>query len=376
MIIAASAVLTPHLTHRPGWVEVHEETITGVGHGRPPHAADHLLDGTLTAGFIDAHVHGGGGYSFNDPDPEAADHISATHLAHGTTTMMASLVTAPIRDLVQTVRRLSQKVHQGVLAGIHLEGPWLSPSQRGAHDLNLLQTPRMQDVEELFEAGAGSIRMVTLAPELDTNLEIIRHLRRGGAVAAIGHTDATYEQTRAAIEAGATVGTHVFNAMRPIHHREPGPITALLENESMFAEVIADGIHLHPAIIRSVFNSRARPVLVTDAMAAAAAPEGRYTLGKLEVDVRCGEARLTSNGSIAGSTLTLDAALRYAVETAGIPFPQAIKALTEHPAAMLGLTSVGSIETGKRADLVVIGPELQISGVMRAGRWIPRSFAL
>lgn len=370
MIIEASTVLTPDVEYKPGWIEVKGKDIICVGSGEPPRPAEYSLEATVVPGFIDAHVHGGGGYSFTDQDAHAADHVAAIHLLHGTTSMMASLVTRPHEELVASVRRLSGKVLQGVIVGIHLEGPWLSVDHRGAHDPQFLKNPRIGDVMEILEAGAGAIRMVTLAPELEGSHEAIREIRDHGAVAAIGHTGASYDQTRAAIDAGARVGTHVFNGMRPIHHREPGPVGALLENSAVFCEVIADGVHLHPVAIRAVFNSPCKTVLVTDAMAAACASEGRYYLGGVAVDVQDGQARAVDSGSIAGSTLTLDAALRYAVKRAGIPLPLAVRSLTENPAAMLNLSHVGRIEAGKRADLVALDPNLMVRAVMREGQWI------
>lgn len=370
MIIEASAVLTPEGMQEPGWIEVDGGDIADAGPGRPPRRADYSLDATVVPGFIDAHVHGGGGYSFSDPEVNAADRIAAVHLAHGTTTMMASLVTRPHNELVASVRGLAGKVRDGVVVGIHLEGPWLSPDHRGAHAPEFLQELRMPELLELLEAGAGTIRMVTLAPELDGSREAIAAITAHGAKAAIGHTGATYAQTLAAIEAGARIGTHLFNGMRPVHHREPGPATALLENSAVFSEVIADGVHLHPAAVRTVFNSPCRAVLVTDAMAAACAPDGRYALGGVAVDVHQGQARAVEGGSIAGSTLTLDAALRYTVNTVGIPLPKAVEALTGSPAAMLGLSNVGRIEAARRADLVALDGDLEVKAVMRAGQWV------
>ncbi|MGY2742931.1 N-acetylglucosamine-6-phosphate deacetylase [Pseudarthrobacter sp. O4] len=370
MIIEAARIFSAGQWLEPAWIEISGTLIQAIGRGKPAREPDIRLETALVPGFIDAHVHGGGGFSFNDTDPDAANGIAETHLRHGTTSIMASLVTAPLDQLEEHVRALAPKVRNGVLAGIHLEGPWLSRSHQGAHAPELLRTPDPHEIKQLLQAGAGTVRMVTLAPELEGGLDALRQILDHGAIVAIGHTDASYEQTQAAIRAGATAGTHIFNGMRPIHHRQPGPAIALLEDQEAFVELIADGVHLHPAMIRTIFNSPASAVLVTDAMAAAAAPEGRYRLGHLDVDVHDGQARLTSNGSIAGSTLTLDAALRYAVQTAGVPLTEALKALTQHPANMLGLTDVGLLQPGKRADLLALDPDLTVVAVMRAGQWI------
>jgi N-acetylglucosamine-6-phosphate deacetylase len=254
---------------------------------------------------------------------------------------------------------------------VHLEGPWLSPEHAGAHRANLLQHPDPRDVGRLLDAGEGSVRMVTLAPELPGGLEAVRRLTAAGVIAAIGHTDATYDQARAALDAGATVGTHLFNAMRGLHHREPGPPVALVEHPDAFVELVADGVHLHPAVLRLAMGAKPHhAVLVTDAMAAAAAEEGEYRLGPMAVTVRDGVARLRDTGAIAGSTLTLAAAVRYAVVVAGLPLTEVVRAATTTPAVMLGLSRVGALRPGYAADLVVLDDDLHVVRVMRRGRWV------
>lgn len=370
-LISAARVIAPGAVFEPGWVETRSGQISAAGAGSPPREPDASFpEGTLVPGFVDAHIHGGGGFSFNDPDPAAAAvKIAAVHLEHGTTTLMASLVTAPLAELEKAVAALAGLVEDGVLAGIHLEGPWLSPAHRGAHTKELLRLPDPASIDRLMLAGRGTIRMVTVAPELEGGLAAIRQITGHGAVAAIGHTGAGYDLARQAIAAGATVGTHVFNAMRPLHHREPGPALALLEDPNVFAEVIADGVHLHPSLVRFISGSPARAVFVTDAMAAACASEGTYQLGGLEVHVANGEARLASNGAIAGSVLTLDAAIRHAVNHAGIPLADAVRAATQNPADMLGLSGVGRLEPGRRADLVVLDEGLEVAATMKSGTW-------
>jgi N-acetylglucosamine-6-phosphate deacetylase len=373
LLITAGRVILPDRVLSPGWVEVTGRLITGSGEGAPPRAADADFPADVLApGFIDAHNHGGGGVGFHDPDPRAAaEHIVLTHRAHGTTTMMASLVTAPLDELERLVLALAELVREGLLAGIHLEGPWLSPAHRGAHAENLLRLPDAASVDRLLGAGGGAVRMVTIAPELQGGLSAVSRIVRHGAVAAVGHTDADYALTRAAIEVGATVGTHVFNAMRPLHHREPGAAGAVLEDPAMFAELVADGVHLHPSIVRLIIDGPARPVFVTDAMAAAGASDGDYKLGALDVRVADGAARLV-DGTIAGSVLTLDQAVRYAVLTAGVPLAPALRAASQNPADMLHLSDRGRILPGLRADLVVLDGELQVRAVMHEGTWVSR----
>ncbi len=371
-VIAAGQVVTSTEDHRPGWVEVAGEHIRGVGPGAPPREADlHFPDAVLVPGYIDAHAHGGGGASYTDATAEAAARAAVTHLQHGTTTTMASLVTASLPELERAVKALAELVDDGLLAGIHLEGPWLSRLHCGAHDPALLRAPDRDGVDRLLNAGRETVRMVTLAPELDGGIDAVRRVVGHGAVAAVGHTDAGYDVTRAALAAGARCGTHLFNAMRPLHHREPGPVLALLDDERAFLELIADGDHLHPAVLRDAARvaGAGRFLLVTDAMAAAGAPDGDYCLGALAVLVREGRARLSSSGAIAGSTLTLSAAVRYAVHVAGLPLVDTIRAATTTPAALLGLQKTGALEPGYRADLLVLDSRLDVVKVMRAGRW-------
>jgi len=371
LLLAAGTVILPDRELTPGWVEVRGGLIVACGAGEPPRAADvDLPAGVLAPGFVDVHNHGGGGVSFNDPDTATvAVRIAETHRDHGTTTLMASLVTAPIEEMERLVRALAELVRDGLLAGIHLEGPWLSPAHRGAHAEQLLLLPDPAGVDRLLGAGGGAVRMVTIAPELEGGLEAVARIVEYGAVAAIGHTDADYDLTRAAIAAGATAGTHLFNAMRPLHHREPGAALAMLEDPTVFAELVADGVHLHPAVVRLITESPARPVFVTDAMAAAGAEEGDYKLGALDVRVADGEARLV-DGTIAGSVLTLSHAVRYAVLTAGVPLALAIRAATQNPADLLALADRGRIRPGLRADLVLLDADLTVRATLQAGAWV------
>ncbi len=377
MILTASHVVTPARVLAPGWLHLDGDRIIEVGEGAPPRTPDgdrvlDLGDTTVVPGFVDLHVHGGGGASFEAGTSDAADVVAATHLAHGTTSMAASLVTDTRERMVEAVRELALLVQDGRLAGVHLEGPWLSPRRSGAHQPGSLCSPDPAAVDALVRAGDGAVRMVTLAPELPGGLDAVRRLVDAGVLAAIGHTDATYDEARAALDAGARLGTHLFNAMRPLHHRDPGPVGALLDSLAD-VELIADGVHLHPAVLRTVFAAKpGRCILVTDAMAAAGAPDGAYALGQMAVEVRDGVARLADGsgaGAIAGSTLTMDAAVRFAVRPAGLPLLEVVHAASTAPARAWGLSDVGALETGRRADLVVLDARLEVVRVMRAGAW-------
>jgi N-acetylglucosamine-6-phosphate deacetylase len=326
----------------------------------------------LVPGFVDIHNHGGGGASFSGTADDALTAVRA-HRLHGATTVVASTVTDDMDVLVRQAGTLSELAEQGDIAGIHFEGPFISPCRKGAHSEALLRDPDPAEVRKLLDAARGRAKMVTLATELPGGIDSVRLLVEHGVIAAIGHTDATYEQTLEAIDAGATVATHLFNAMPQLGHRAPGPIAALLEDERVTVELIDDGIHLHPAALRLAFRhaGAARVAFITDAMDAAGIGDGRYLLGPLEVEVREGVARLVEGGSIAGSTLTLDRAFRRAVTVDRLPVEDVVAAISANPAKLLGLYDrVGSLEPGKDADLVLLDDDFRLKGVMRRGEWV------
>ncbi|MGW1165502.1 N-acetylglucosamine-6-phosphate deacetylase [Streptomyces sp. NPDC002550] len=326
----------------------------------------------LVPGFVDIHNHGGGGASFSGT-PDQIMTALRTHRAHGTTTLVASTVTDEMDLLVRQAGLLSELAEQGEIAGIHFEGPFISPCRKGAHSEALLRDPDPAEVRKLIDAARGRAKMVTLATELPGGIESVRLLAEHGVIAAIGHTDATYEQTVEAIDAGATVATHLFNAMPALGHRSPGPIAALLEDERVTVELINDGTHLHPAALELAFRHAGadRVAFITDAMDAAGIGDGRYMLGPLEVEVSEGVARLVEGGSIAGSTLTLDRAFKRAVTVDRLSVEDAVTALSANPARLLGLSDrIGSLEPGKDADLLVLDADFALKGVMRRGEWV------
>lgn len=387
MILLANArVVTPERVLDPGWVRIEDGRIValGVGNHAPaaaevgePGAGDPDAPGTIDLarawvlpGFVDMHVHGGGGASYTSGDPDEARAAAAFHRAHGTTTTLASLVTTGIEELERAVSALVPLIANGLLAGLHLEGPYLSSLHAGAHDPALLRAPDPRELGRLLDAGEGTVRMVTIAPELPCGLELVHRSLAAGAIAAIGHTDATYEQARAAFDAGARVATHLYNAMRPQHHREPGPVAAALEDERVTIELINDGVHLHDALCALAFATAGsrRTAFITDAMAAAGMPDGPYELGPMRVNVHHGVARLADGDSIAGSTLTMDRALQRAVQVLGLPIVDAAQAAATTPARLLGLRT-GSLVPGLAADLVILDDALAVNSVIVGGVW-------
>ncbi|AYY11543.1 N-acetylglucosamine-6-phosphate deacetylase [Actinobacteria bacterium YIM 96077] len=372
-VIAGGSVVTSHGPLDGGWVRIQDGRIAAIGQGAPPYPADTTFDGWLVPGFVDIHSHGGGGASVVGGDHEDVRTFAETHRRHGTTTLMASLVTGFPDDLERDVHALADMVDDGLVAGIHLEGPWISPQRRGAHDPHALAAPDPSTVRRLLDAGRGRIRMVTLAPELDQGMAAVREIADTGAIAAIGHTDSSFDVAREAIDAGATVATHLFNAMAPVHHRNPGPIVALLDDPRVTVELILDGAHVHEAIAAHVHRSAGaeRIALVTDAMSAAGAGDGDYVLGDLAVRVEDGIARLVDGGSIAGSTLTMDQAFRFAVTRANFSIADAVHAASTTPARALGIAHrTGAISEGYDADLVLLDDELTVQAVMVRGTWV------
>ncbi|HWS92457.1 MAG TPA: amidohydrolase family protein, partial [Mycobacterium sp.] len=280
--------------------------------------------------------------------------------------------------LIAGVRALAAATERGTVAGIHLEGPWLSRARCGAQDPTRMRDPDPAEIDAVLAAGGGAIRMVTLAPELPGADEAIKRFLDARIVVALGHTDATYERTKHAIAVGATVGTHLFNAMPPLNHREPGPALALLQDPKVTVELIADGVHVHPAVVNAVIRAAGpdRVAVITDAIAAAGCDDGAYRLGAVPIDVTSGVARVHGTSTIAGSTATMDRLFRTL--NAGIvglgcnadaALIAAVQMTAATPARALGLRQVGSLRAGSDANLVVLDRDLQVAAVMVRGGW-------
>lgn len=438
---AGGRIVTPSGVLDPGWVTVDEGIIVGLGEGAPPAEASvtDLGGSWLVPGFVDVHVHGGGGHTVTTGDPAEAAEALAFHRAHGTTTSLLSLVTAPVDMLCGAVERLAGLVEgdhrpdgsPGSIAGIHLEGPFLSVDACGAQDPKWMRAPDRASVDRLIESGRGTVRMVTVAPELQGGLAAVEQLVVWGVVVAVGHTRAVHELAEAAFDAGATVATHLFNCMGAFHHRDPGTVGAALADDRVTAELILDGHHVHPTTARIAIGAKtsSRVALITDAIALAGVGDGDIDLGTVRLQVRDGVARISDPppgiegggsvasdasparpggaagddealplatdvegvdagaiaglaagegiedkaddadglGALAGSTLTMDQAFRMAVSI-GSAVAEASEMASAVPARVLGLDGTrGTIEVGKHADLVVLDGDLEVVAVYAYG---------
>lgn len=364
-VLLADRVITGLRDIQHGWIVIEGDVIEAVGDGNPPSPVTERIQGWLIPGFVDIHVHGGGGGSFSRGEVET---VTAFHRGHGTTTMLASLVSEPVDVLVRQMHELQLHVRSGRVAGIHLEGPFLSPAHRGAHDAYVLRNPDQATLGTLL--SLEGIRMVTLAPELPGCGDAIRALTSAGIVVALGHSDATSSVARQATSSGAKVVTHLFNGMRPLHHRESGLVGVGLLDERLVCELILDTHHIADDVtelaLRLLGN---RWMAVTDAVEAAGMSDGQFTLGGLTVEASAGVVRVVSNGSLAGSTLTMDRAFATLLYRFHVSPLEAVQGTATRPAAIVGLQHVGVLDVGRAADLV-LWRDHAVVRVMKAGVWL------
>ncbi|HKV23527.1 MAG TPA: N-acetylglucosamine-6-phosphate deacetylase [Candidatus Acidoferrum sp.] len=334
-------------------------------------------DKTAIPGFLDVHIHGAGGRDVMEGSAEALTGVTKTVARHGTTSILATTVTASPEDTLRGVEGIARYISEqheagdprAEVLGIHFEGPFLSPVRRGVHPPEWLRLPSAEYLEKLLRAAAGNAQLITLAPELLGAMPCIDAARKAGLVVGIGHTDATYEQTRAAIAHGAHHAVHVYNAMRPFSHRDSGVIGAVLTSQEVTAELIADGVHVEETAMKVLLQAKGpeRMILISDGISATGMRDGNYILGKMEVTVSGGVCR-NAEGKLAGSTLTLDRALRNVVSL-GIPFFDAVGMLTVNPAKLLGIEfKKGVLRTGADADIVLLDEGLQVTQVWTRGR--------
>lgn len=354
MIIQAnSAVIDGVLRHKT-WLEVEGGVISSVNSGKVINA-DRVVKGVLIPGFVDMHCHGGGGFYFSDSNPSEIEQAIATHYSHGTTTLVASLVTAPLDILKNQIQRLVAFAEAGKIIGIHLEGPYLARARCGAHDPSLLRDPNVDELAELLSVGQGYIKMVTIAPELNGAIDAIKYLVVHGVKVAIGHSAADFDSALRGVEAGATVVTHFPNAVSKLDDEGHTLAELAMQDTRLCLEMILDGHHVSSDVAMRIYNAASdRLALVTDAMCAAGNSDGHYLIGQLPVTVKDSVARLDSNGALAGSTLTMDEAFFNLQSLLGYSTVQAVAATSKIAARVLGFHDRGEIAVGRRADLLEV----------------------
>lgn len=383
-VIHAGRILTPEDEISDAVIVVEDGRIAALGHRDeirvPAGAADVVAgDATVVPGFVDLHIHGAGGHDVMEGNARALDRITSTVARYGTTSIVATTVTAPVEDTCRSLQGIARYIRHheapdakgrcaAEILGIHLEGPFISKARRGVHPPDAIAKPSVDLLKKFIEAADGLVKIVTIAPELPAAPELIQFALASKILVALGHTDADYDQARAAIRAGARHAVHTFNAMRPFNHRDPGVVGAILTDPEVTAEVIADGVHVAGAAIQVLIGCKGFDTvfLASDGIAATGMPDGNYQLGNFEVTVKGGVCR-NSEGKLAGSTLTLDRGLRNLVAL-GVPFKDAVRMATILPARRLGMAGEkGIIAVGADADLVVLTPDLRVAGAMARG---------
>jgi N-acetylglucosamine-6-phosphate deacetylase len=379
-LLTAEALLLPDGVLPDPWLLIEDGTIHSFGtrgNGLPQHSEHHDLPGALlTPAMLDIHVHGAAGHDVMEGTVESVSHVTRFLALHGVGAFLPTTVTAPVDDILRALDGLAAlietpgSVEGAVPLGIHLEGPFLSHAKRGVHPPALLQAPSIELFDRFWQAARGHIRLMTIAPELPSALDLIRHATALGVRISLGHSDATAAQTRDGIAAGGVSATHTYNAMRGLDHREPGMLGVVLDDDALYAEIIADGIHVDPITVRIYWRSKgpARAILITDGMSATGMPNGRYRLGSFEVDVADGRA--TYGDVLAGSVLTMDRAVHNFAAFTGAPLATVAKLATANPAALAGFVqSHGAIGAGRRADVIAFSPEGQLVATCIAGRF-------
>lgn len=370
----------PESTLADPWLLIEDGIIHSFGtrgDGLPQHNEHHdLPDALLAPAMLDIHVHGAANHDVMEGTAEGVSHVSRFLAARGVAAFLPTTVTAPVDDTLRALDGLATliespgSVEGATPLGVHLEGPFLSHAKRGVHPPALLQPPSIELFDRFWQASRGTIRLMTVAPELPQALDLIRHATALGIRISLGHSDATAAQTREGIAAGGISATHTYNAMRGLDHREPGMLGEVLDDDSLYAEIIADGIHVQPIAVRIYWRSKgpSRAILITDGMSATGMPNGRYRLGTFDVDVADGHA--THDGVLAGSVLTMDRAVHNFAAFTAAPLATVTRLASANPAALTGLSdSHGVIAPGRRADIIAFSPEGQLVATCIAGRF-------
>ena len=354
MIIQAKSAVIDGALHENIWLEVQSGVISSINFGEPSHV-DRVINGVLIPGFVDIHCHGGGGFYFSDSDPSKIEQAIDTHHSHGTTTLVASLVTAPLDVLKTQIQRLVSFAEAGKIIGIHLEGPYLARARCGAHDPSLLRDPKGDEIKELLSVGKGYVKMVTIAPELNGAIDSIKYLVAHGVKVAIGHSAADFDTALRGVEAGATLVTHFPNAVSKLNDEGHTLADLAMMDTRLCLEMILDGHHVSSEVAKRIYRAAPdRLALITDAMCAAGNSDGHYLIGQLPVTVKNSVARLDSNGALAGSTLTMDKSFFNMQSRLGYTIVQAVAATSKVAAQALALHNRGEIAVGMKADLLEI----------------------
>jgi len=335
-------------------------------------------DAILAPGFVEMHIHGGAGHDVMNADPSDLAAVERLLFKHGVTGYFPTTVTAPLDQTWSALDRLANAIERAAAdnssrgeraqpLGIHLEGPFISHVRRGVHPPENIMLPTLSAFDRFWEAARGQIRVMTIAPELEGAREVIAEAARRGVCVSLGHSDADLSSARAAVAAGARHATHGFNAMRPLDHREPGIVGEMLTDSRLSADIIADGIHLDPAIVELFLKAKGvdAAVLITDAISATGMPDGRYRLGSFEVEVKNG--RCLAGGKLAGSVLTMDRAVRNVMQFAHWNLQHAVRLATLNPARVTGLANRGKLEAGAEADFVVLSPTGEVRNTIVHG---------
>lgn len=332
----------------------------------------------IVPGYIDIHVHGGGGSDVMDGEYEAIKQVATTHSRFGTTAFLPTTMTMTKDKIIKSLKSIHEARLKGTgtaeILGIHLEGPYINPEKKGAQKEEDIKKVSVEEFLEFNQASGNLIRLVTIAPEMPGAIDFIRWLHQQGIIVSVGHSNATYKQVQEGIQAGLSHVTHIFNAMRGLHHREPGVVGAALSSPKLIVEMIADGIHLHPIVLKMLtqIKESEKLVLITDAMRATGFKEGTYDLGGQEVIVTQGQAKL-KNGTLAGSVLTMDKAVKNLVTKVGISLLNAVQMASYNPAKCLGIDDKkGSLELYKDADIVILNKNLETELTMVAGKVVYR----
>jgi N-acetylglucosamine-6-phosphate deacetylase len=369
-------IVTPFQMVEDGQIEIKESKIQYVGQRRASKGEiTDYGDSWIVPGFIDIHVHGLAGYDAMDKDPDSIKHISK-HLAQkGVTGFLATTQTAPYEEIIEALKRIKQakqKVPGAKVLGSHLEGPYISPNRIGAQQ-EYIRKPVIEELETLLNASEGTLRLVTLAPEVMNGIDAVRFLRENGVVVSAGHTDASYTEANDAFEAGVSLLGHLWNGMRGLHHREPGIVGAALETRDVMVELIADCYHVHPAILGLSVRLKGvdNVVLVSDSIKPAGFPDGEHVIDGRTFLIEDGFIKLES-GVIAGSSIGLNQAVQNMVEKVGVTLPDAIQMATDNPARLLGLKTKGRLENGYDADIAILDTGFNVLETIVQGKTVYR----